>query len=217
MNDQYPSTTSSPTDSQESITLETVKKGHFSVRGNGMTSWLWSKRLVTLKNTCITIHKVHNEVKALETIFYEEIRDLERSELKPYCFKICSETRNIYITCKSDGEMWSWMDSIYKRSPMKGVSNPTNFNHHAHLSFDADTGMLTTINKQWDMTSPTLSKDDYLSNPEVLMEFIQMCTGYSRINEKPKSHSVLLKTSSNFDLPEIPKMSVFEDIEFQRK
>ncbi|KAK9711823.1 Protein kinase [Basidiobolus ranarum] len=218
MNTNYPSTiSSSPTDSQESFTLEAVKKGHFLVRGNGLTSWLWSKRLITLKNTCLTIHKLQSELKALETIFFEEIRDLERSELKPHCFKVNIGARNIYVACKSEEEMWSWMDSIYKRSPMKGVSNPTNFSHRAHLSFDATTGMLTTINRQWDpLISPTLSKEDYLNNPEIVMEFIQMCTGYARVHEKPKFHSVLLESPTNFDLPEIPKMSVFEDIEFKR-
>ncbi|ORX86716.1 hypothetical protein K493DRAFT_237850 [Basidiobolus meristosporus CBS 931.73] len=208
------STSSSPTDSQESISLESGNRGLLSIRGTGMTSWLWYKRLAILKNTCITIHKLHNEVRALDTIFFDEIRDLSRSELKPYCFKICTETRNIYIACKNEEELWSWMDPIYKCSPMKGVSSPTNFSHRAHLSFDTITGMLTTTNQQWDVTSPTLSKDEYLNNPEILMEFIQMCTGYSRINEKPQFRSVQL---GSYDLPEIPKMSTFEEMPFQHK
>ncbi|ORX95568.1 hypothetical protein K493DRAFT_184572, partial [Basidiobolus meristosporus CBS 931.73] len=114
-----------------------------SIRGTGMTSWLWSKRLVMIKNTCITIHKPQSEEKALETLFFEEIRDLERSDSRTYCIKVVTELKTLFLSFKSDEEMWSWMDVIYKRSPMKGVSSPTNFNHTAHISFDVSTGKIT--------------------------------------------------------------------------
>ncbi|KAK9718733.1 Protein kinase [Basidiobolus ranarum] len=228
----YPSTISStatipPEFPENAMAMEAIKRGYLSVRGTGMTSWLWSKRLVMLKNTCVTIHKQQNEDKALETLFFEEIRDLERCSSRTYCVKVATELRTLFISFKSDDEMWSWMDAIYKRSPMKGVSNPTNFNHTAHISFDDSTGMITTLDSN--ITAPQLSKNTLLENPEILQDLLEM---YQENNpdygNNPKHYSALVPKTGDllkagyrmsvplnpFDLPEIPRLSVFDDLEF---
>ncbi|ORX81707.1 hypothetical protein K493DRAFT_307990 [Basidiobolus meristosporus CBS 931.73] len=220
---RHPSTTSStattpPHFPASAMTMEAIKRDYLSVRGVGMGSWLWSKRLVMLKNTCITIHKPQNEAKVLETLFFEEIRDLERCGSRAYCIKVVTGLKTLFVSFKSDGEMWSWMDAIYKRSPMKGVSNPTNFNHTAHISFDNSTGMMMTLDP--DLAVPKLSKDVLLENPELLQDLLTLHQG----KNIPNRYSTLFQTTNSllrtgfllgnpFGLPEIPRLSAFDDLE----
>lgn len=41
--------------------------------------------------------------------------------------------QTILISLRSDVELYEWMDDIYARSPLMGVSNPTNFVHQGGL------------------------------------------------------------------------------------
>jgi hypothetical protein len=70
--------------------------------------------------------------------------------MRPYCFELVTKDKSYYISCKSDEELYSWMDGIYQRSPLMGVSNPTNFVHKVHVGFDPDSGMFT-VSKQVNM------------------------------------------------------------------
>jgi protein-serine/threonine kinase len=38
-------------------------------------------------------------------------------------------TQTTLIALRSDAELYQWMDDIYEKSPLMGVSNPTNFVH----------------------------------------------------------------------------------------
>ena len=44
---------------------------------------------------------------------------------------------------KGDEELYGWQDDIYSRSPLSGVSNPTNFVHKVHVGFDPISGAFT--------------------------------------------------------------------------
>jgi hypothetical protein len=47
---------------------------------------------------------------------------------------------------KGDEELYGWQDDIYSRSPLSGVSNPTNFVHKVHVGFDPISGAFTVCN-----------------------------------------------------------------------
>jgi protein-serine/threonine kinase len=75
-------------------------------------------------------------------VFLREITEVNRVDLKPYCFEVVTRERSYFIACKSDDDLYSWMDEIYQRSPL-GASTPTNFQHKIHVGFDPDSGLFT--------------------------------------------------------------------------
>ena len=49
-------------------------------------------------------------------IFLKEITSVTRTDLKPYCIEIATKDKTYYVACKSDDELYSWMDEIYNVS-----------------------------------------------------------------------------------------------------
>lgn len=49
----------------------------------------------------------------------------------------------MFFSLKNDEELYGWQDDIYSRSPLMGVSNPTNFVHKVHVGFDPVSGAFT--------------------------------------------------------------------------
>jgi protein-serine/threonine kinase len=65
-------------------------------------------------------------------VFLKEITNVTRTDLKPYCIEIETKDKTYYLQLKSDEELYGWMDDVYSRSPLMGVSSPTNFVGRVH-------------------------------------------------------------------------------------
>jgi len=63
--------------------------------------------------------------------------------MKPYCLLLEASNRRYFVALKSDEELYGWLDDVYARSPLMGVSNPTNFVHKVHVGFDPVSGAFT--------------------------------------------------------------------------
>lgn len=72
-----------------------------------------------------------------------ELSNIERTDLKPYCLLLEAQQKRYFLSLKSDEELYGWQDDIYSRSPLSGVSNPTNFVHKVHVGFDPLSGAFT--------------------------------------------------------------------------
>lgn len=70
------------------------------------------------------------------------------------------------------------MDEIYSRSPLMGVSNPTNFVHQVHVGFDPISGAFTGLPEQWTrlLTSSAITKEDYAKNPQAVLDVLEFYT-----------------------------------------
>ena len=70
------------------------------------------------------------------------------------------------------------MDDIYSRSPLMGVSNPTNFVHQVHVGFDPVSGAFTGLPDQWTrlLTSSAITKEDYAKNPQAVLDVLEFYT-----------------------------------------
>ena len=73
----------------------------------------------------------------------KDITNVERTDLKPYCLLLETKDKRYYFSLKNDEELYGWQDDIYSRSPLMGVSNPTNFVHKVHVGFDPVSGGFT--------------------------------------------------------------------------
>lgn len=146
-----------------------IRSGNASIKEDGFASWLWKAKWLILKEQTLTIHK--NEVCLIAiftdalsfclsrscfswsffyqtspqqaVIYLRDIANIERTDLKPYCLFLETKDKKYWLSLKNDEEVYGWQDDIYQRSPLMGVSNPTNFVHQVHVGFDAVTGHFT--------------------------------------------------------------------------
>ncbi|KAJ3188456.1 Protein kinase [Gaertneriomyces sp. JEL0708] len=155
-----------------------VKRGYCSVREDGFRSFMWSKRWLLLREQTLTFHRNENTYQALALIFLKEVEAVNRTELKPYSFEIVTKEKTFYISCKSDEELYSWMDEIYQRSPLMGISNPTNFVHKVHVGFDSDSGLFTGLPREWKslLEASNISKEEMSKNPQAVLDVLEFYT-----------------------------------------
>jgi hypothetical protein len=72
-----------------------------------------------------------------------DVVDVQRVDLKPFCVELETKEKLIYFAFRTDEEVYGWMEDIYSRSPLMGVSQPTNFVHQVHVGFDSISGGFT--------------------------------------------------------------------------
>ena len=152
------------------MSTHVVRSGTVSVKEDGFaTSWLWRPKWLVLKEQTLSIHKSEVSVlycpdlphitirpvtaqqhfhplqtsSASGTINLRDITNIERIDLKPYCLLLETKDKRFHLSLKNDEELYGWQDDIYSRSPLMGVSNPTNFVHQVHVGFDPVTGAFT--------------------------------------------------------------------------
>jgi protein-serine/threonine kinase len=150
-----------------------IKEGYLSLKEEGLRAWIWSKRYCVLRDQSLTFHR--NEAgQCIGLIFLKEIGSVTRIELKPYCFEISAKDKTYYIACKSDEELYSWMDEIYNRSSV-GTSGPTNFTHNVHVGFDPITGAFTGLPDQWTrlLKGSAITAEDAAKNPQAVLDVLE--------------------------------------------
>lgn len=155
-----------------------VRKGFVSVKEDGIRSWIWSKRWLALREQTLTFHKNEMTYQAAALIFLKEIVNVSRTDLKPYCIEIETKERTYFLQLKNDEELYGWMDDIYSRSPLMGVSSPTNFVHQVHVGFDPVSGAFTGLPEQWTrlLTTSAITKEDYAKNPQAVLDVLEFYT-----------------------------------------
>ncbi|ORY85997.1 kinase-like domain-containing protein [Leucosporidium creatinivorum] len=156
-----------------------VKRGWVSVKEDGLRAWIWSKRWLILREQTLSFYK--NEASTTTSSHVIQLRDLTsvtREDLKPYCIALVTPARTYYLALKSDEELYSWMDEVYSRSPLMGVSSPTNFVHQVHVGFDPISGAFTGLPEQWTrlLTSSAITKEDYAKNPQAVLDVLEFYT-----------------------------------------
>lgn len=98
--------------------------------------------------------------------------------MKPYCIEIETQEKTYYLQLKNDEELYGWMDDVYSRSPLMGVSSPTNFVHQVHVGFDPISGAFTGLPEQWTrlLTTSAITKEDYAKNPQAVLDVLEFYT-----------------------------------------
>ncbi|CAE6467723.1 unnamed protein product [Rhizoctonia solani] len=129
LNNSYGGVGAAPVGNGSSLSSNNiVKSGEVSVKEEGLTSWIWTRKWMVLKEQTLSFHK--NE------------------------------------------------DEIYNRSPLMGVSNPTNFVHKIHVGFDPVSGAFTGLPEQWTklLTSSAITREDYAKDPQAVLEVLEFYT-----------------------------------------
>ncbi|KAI9354005.1 kinase-like domain-containing protein [Pilaira anomala] len=156
---------------------EIIKDGYLSVKEDGLRAWIWSKRFCVLRDQALTFHRNEQSGQCVALIFLKEITSVTRTDLKPYCFEVATKDKTYYIACKSDEDLYSWMDEIYNRSTV-GASGPTNFVHEVHVGFDPNTGAFTGLPDQWTklLKGSAITAEDAAKNPQAVLDVLEFYT-----------------------------------------
>ena len=72
-------------------------------------------------------------------MFLRDITGVQRVDAKPYCFEVTTADRTYHMACKSDEEVYAWIDDIYSVSFKSHILDFISFFgchsgnvHHAH-------------------------------------------------------------------------------------
>ncbi|KAH8915532.1 Pkinase-domain-containing protein [Atractiella rhizophila] len=142
-----------------------VRRGWVNIKEDGLRSWIWSKKWLT-------------SLQPSTTIPLDAITAINRNDMKTYCLEVETKEKIWYISLKSEEELYGWQDDVYNRSPLMGVSNPTNFIHQVHVGFDPMTGAFTGLPDQWTklLTSSAITKEDQAKNPQAVLDVLDFYT-----------------------------------------
>ncbi|KAK9235634.1 kinase-like domain-containing protein [Lipomyces kononenkoae] len=161
-----------------------IRQGWASVKEDGLRSFIWAKKYLILRDSNLDFHKNESSPPS-SSVALATVTNVSRVDIKPYCFEIVrtSGTRSMFISCKSDVDLYAWMDEIYSRCPLMGVSSPTNFKHRVHVGFDPSSGGFTGLPETWAklLNASAITQEDYAKNPQAVIEVLEF---YSDIKAK---------------------------------
>ncbi|ORY22445.1 kinase-like domain-containing protein [Naematelia encephala] len=155
-----------------------IRTGPASVKEEGIKSWLWSKRWLVLGGAELQIFKNEQSSSPSYVCQLSDVVDVQRVDLKPFCVELEIKDKLLYFAFRSDEEVYGWMEDIYSRSPLMGVSQPTNFVHQVHVGFDPISGGFTGLPPQWSklLTSSAITKEEAARHPEAVLDVLQFYT-----------------------------------------
>ncbi|EIW68693.1 hypothetical protein TREMEDRAFT_71885 [Tremella mesenterica DSM 1558] len=158
--------------------ISTVRTGPVSVKEEGLKSFLWRQKWLVLGGMDLQIFKNEQSNTPQFVCSLAEVQDIQRVDLKPFCIEIEVKDKLFYFAFRSDEELYGWMEDIYSRSPLMGVSAPTNFVHQVHVGFDPDTGGFTGLPPQWAklLTSSAITKEEAARHPEAVLDVLEFYT-----------------------------------------
>ncbi|KAG5638841.1 hypothetical protein H0H81_009612 [Sphagnurus paluster] len=187
--------TPAPNRSSEALfNSQIVRSGPVSVKEEGtFASWIWKLKWLVLKEQTLSIHKselivqgtvlIHTKHSPQQTIIMlRDISNIERTDLKPYCLLLEAKDKRYYLSLKNDEEVYGWQDDVYSRSPLMGVSNPTNFVHKVHVGFDPVSGAFTGMPEQWSklLTKSAITREDYAKDPQAVLDVLEFYTDHQK-------------------------------------
>ncbi|KAF9814629.1 hypothetical protein IEO21_04992 [Rhodonia placenta] len=161
---------------------DVVRSGMVGVKEDGIVSWLWRPKWLVLKEQTLSIHKSESSAQSQSVVHLSDIANIERTDLKPYCLLLETKDKRMFFSLKNDEELYGWQDDIYSRSPLMGVSNPTNFVHKVHVGFDPVSGAFTGLPDAWSklLTKSAITREDYAKDPQAVLDVLEFYTDHQK-------------------------------------
>ncbi|KAL7750057.1 Protein kinase [Sorochytrium milnesiophthora] len=156
-----------------------IKSGFVSVKEDGLMNFIWQRRFLMLREHTLSFYKSESTSQPLNIVYLSEVSSVERTDIKPCCLEIkISDKRSILIACKTDSELYEWIEEIYSRSTLTGVSNPTDFKHQVHVGVDQTSGLFSGLPEQWSklLAGSSISKEEMARNPQAVLDVLEFYT-----------------------------------------
>ncbi|KAH9476621.1 Serine/threonine-protein kinase CLA4 [Psilocybe cubensis] len=160
---------------------QVVRSGAVSMKEDAFGNWIFQRKWLVLRDQTLSFHKSESSPQQI-VIWLRDITNVERIDMKPYCLALEAKDRRYFIALKSDEELYGWLDDVYSRSPLMGVSNPTNFVHKVHVGFDPLSGAFTGMPEQWTklLTKSAITREDYAKDPQAVLDVLEFYTDHQK-------------------------------------
>ncbi|KAJ3314404.1 Protein kinase [Boothiomyces sp. JEL0838] len=89
-----------------------IKQGYCKIKEDKLRSFLWTKRWLVLYQKVLTVNKSESSQTPLIAIHLNEIEKCERTDSQPFCIEISTKDKTIYLSFKSDMEVYDWIDEM---------------------------------------------------------------------------------------------------------
>ncbi|KIJ64241.1 hypothetical protein HYDPIDRAFT_28677 [Hydnomerulius pinastri MD-312] len=167
--------------SEAMFNTHVVRNGMVSLKEEGFASFMFLRKWLVLKEQTLSVHKTESAPQQ-SVIPLKDITNIERVDLKPYCLLLETKDKRYHLALKNDEELYGWQDDIYSRSPLMGVSNPTNFVHKVHVGFDPISGAFTGMPEQWSklLTKSAITREDYAKDPQAVLDVLEFYTDHQK-------------------------------------
>ena len=194
-----------------------IKQGMIKYKEEGFTNIVWKTKWVVLRQNTLEFQKSEGG-KISFTIILAHVVNVSRYAAIPLCIELIraanpsahpnvgikdQPTKAMYMKFDADDELYEWQDNIYQRCPtVSGVSAPTNMEHHVHVDYDPQKGGFTGLPPEWErlLTTSALTKDDFISNPQAVIEVLQFYTNENKQSENPDFFPTAGSSSSSSSL-----------------
>ncbi|KAL4249761.1 protein kinase superfamily protein [Abortiporus biennis] len=206
----------SPNRTSDSVMASSIVRcGVVNIKEDGLVSWLWRPKWLILKEQTLSIHKSENAAQPQALINLSDIANIERTDLKPYCLLLETKDKRMFFSLKNDEELYGWQDDIYSRSPLMGVSNPTNFVHKVHVGFDPVSGAFTGLPDAWSklLTKSAITREDYAKDPQAVLDVLEFYTDHQKREMEEMGFGATLtpnragSTLTPYDSPSAPRFN----------
>ncbi|ORZ30281.1 kinase-like domain-containing protein [Catenaria anguillulae PL171] len=176
----------------------TVRAGTLSVKDDGLLSLLsWPKRYVILTDLHLFLYRsefspASSSSAPLLSIPLANVSTVARihQPSKRFCFHLIHSTdaasnpQTLRFACKSDSDLYAWIDDIYARCPKLNLTSgmPTDFQHTVHVSIDPVTGLLKGIPQEWQaiLDHSTITHQDMVQNPQAVLDVLEFYANAQR-------------------------------------
>ena len=193
-----------------------VKQGMIKYKEEGFGNVLWKTKWVVLRQNTLEFQKSEGG-KISFTILLAHVTSVSRFDSIPLCIELVRASnpsahmnvaireqpqKTMYMKFDADDELYEWQDGIYTRCPaISGVSAPTNFDHRVHVGFDAQKGGFTGLPPEWErlLTTSALTRDDYLRNPEAVIEVLEFYTDMNNRAANPETYPSVIPTPPGYN------------------
>lgn len=178
-----------------------IKQGWAQVKEGKTFLQRYSNKFMILRQEVLDFHKAETG-KVSYCIYLKDVLSVARVETAGTVMEIVRNSqgasnspgdddgtaKTLQIKCKSDEDLYEWIDFIYARCPgMGGVSNPTNFAHAVHVGFDPTSGEFVGLPPEWSklLNSSAITKEDYERNPQAVFEVLEFYSDITKAANDP--------------------------------
>lgn len=152
-----------------------IRQGWVQIKEDGPMKFIWTKKLLILRDNHLFFYKNDSPTaSATQDLPLSTVSSISRTETRPYCFEIIRKEglKSLYVACKTEQELYAWIDDIYSHVPSSGVSGPISFQHNVHVGFDPKSGEFTGLPPEWAklLSGSAITKEDYEHNPQAVVQ-----------------------------------------------
>ena len=166
-----------------------VKSGYLYVLESGLFGVKRNRRFAEMGAETICLYKSLGDADPVSILALSRVRSVERSNDRQYGLDL--HTKSIpagkessgkgekehiwYLEFDSEHEMFEWLDVLERFAPLLRTSNPTNFRHLKHVTYNEETKKFEGLPTEWQsvLEHSKISEEEVKKNPTLVLNVMK--------------------------------------------